>query len=48
MNASKRSLLFATGLACFAGAAIYTEYKWFFVAGAVACVLRAFVFTRRY
>ena len=48
MNASKRALIFATSLACFAGSAAYPDYKWFFVAAGVACMLRAFVFTRRF
>ncbi|HEX2827098.1 MAG TPA: hypothetical protein VHP37_12180 [Burkholderiales bacterium] len=48
MNAPKRALLFATSVACFAGAAAYADYKWFFVAAGVACVLRAFIFTRRF
>ena len=48
MTASKKALLFGTSLACFAGAAAYTDYRWFFIAAGVACVLRALVFTRRY
>jgi len=48
MNASKRAVIFATSLACFAGAAVYVDYKWFFVAAGTACVLRALVFTRRF
>jgi hypothetical protein len=48
MNATKTAQLVAMSLACFAGGAAYPDYKWFCAAAGVACLLRAFVFTRRY
>jgi hypothetical protein len=45
---SKKALLILFAAALFAASGIYGEYKWFLVASAVACTLRALVFTRRF
>jgi hypothetical protein len=48
MGAGKKALLVVAGVGCFVGATVYRDYKWFFVAAGVACLLRALVFTRRF
>jgi hypothetical protein len=48
MSIGKKALLIGVAAALFVAAGVYRDYQWFLVASAIACTLRAFVFTRRY
>jgi hypothetical protein len=44
----KKALLIMLAAALYAASTLYGDYRWFFVAAALACTLRALVFTRRF